>query len=163
MASATTTIHQYHSIKFVILLISPCLPHWKIRKLWLTHYQCVSQKTSAMFVTGPGKCHGNFKSTISEHLWWIKFMSTSCKIALRWMPQITFDDKLTLVQVMAWCHQATSHYLNQSWLRSMLPYGTTRLQWVNCYYLYIKILYHIVSQVSCWYQAKLLLTQINWE
>ena len=25
------------------------------------------------------------------------------------------DDKSTLVQVMAWCRQATSHYLNQCW------------------------------------------------
>ena len=37
----------------------------------------------------------------------------------------------TLVQVMAWCHQATSHYLNQCWPRSMSPYGVTRPQWVN--------------------------------
>ena len=37
-------------------------------------------------------------------------MSASCEIALRWMPENTFDDKSTLVQVMAWCHQATSHY-----------------------------------------------------
>ena len=33
------------------------------------------------------------------------------------------DDKLTLVQAMAWCRQATSHYLSQCWPRSMLPYG----------------------------------------
>ena len=32
----------------------------------------------------------------------------------------------TLVQVMAWCHQATSHYLSPCWPRSMLPYGATR-------------------------------------
>ena len=29
------------------------------------------------------------------------------------------DDKSTLVQVMAWCRQATSHYLSQCWPRSM--------------------------------------------
>ena len=28
------------------------------------------------------------------------------------MLQNIFDDKSTLVQVMAWCHQATSHYLS---------------------------------------------------
>ena len=39
--------------------------------------------------------------------------------------------KSTLVQVMAWCHQATSHYLSQCWPRSMPPYGFTRPQWVN--------------------------------
>ena len=37
----------------------------------------------------------------------------------------------TLVQVMAWCYQAPSHYLSQSWPRSLSPYGVTRPQWVN--------------------------------
>ena len=41
------------------------------------------------------------------------------------------DDKSTLVQVMAWCRQATSHYLSQCWPRSMSPHGVTRPQWVN--------------------------------
>ena len=41
------------------------------------------------------------------------------------------DDKSALVQVMAWCRQATSHYLSQCWPRSVLPYGITRPQWVN--------------------------------
>ena len=47
------------------------------------------------------------------------------------MPLDLTDDKSTLVQVMAWCHQATSHYLGQCWPRSMSPYGVTRPQWVN--------------------------------
>ena len=29
---------------------------------------------------------------------------------------------------MAWCLQATSHYLNQCWLKSLPPYGVTRPQ-----------------------------------
>ena len=58
----------------------------------------------------PGRCDSNFKSAISEHMLQIKFMSTSCEIALRWIPQNTFDvDKSSLVQLMAWCRQATSH------------------------------------------------------
>ena len=32
---------------------------------------------------------------------------------------------------MAWCCQATSHYLNQCWPRYMSPYGVTRPQWVD--------------------------------
>ena len=35
----------------------------------------------------------------------------SYEIALRRMPLDLSDDKSTLVQVMAWCRQATSHYL----------------------------------------------------
>ena len=31
------------------------------------------------------------------------------------------EDKSTLVQVMAWCHQTTSHYLSQCWPRSVSP------------------------------------------
>ena len=50
---------------------------------------------------------------------------------LRCMPQDLTDDKSTLFQVMAWCRQATSHYPNQCWLRSPMPYGVTRPQWVK--------------------------------
>ena len=41
------------------------------------------------------------------------------------------NKKSTLVQVMAWCCQAQSHYLSQPWPKSMLPCGITRPQWVN--------------------------------
>ena len=52
-------------------------------------------------------------------------------IALRWMPLDLADDKSSLVQVVAWCRQATSHYLSQRWSRPMSPNGVTRPQWVN--------------------------------
>ena len=32
---------------------------------------------------------------------------------------------------MAWCRQATSHYLSQCWPRSLPPYGVTKPQWVK--------------------------------
>ena len=48
------------------------------------------------------------------------------------------DDKSTLVQVMAWCHQATSHYLSHCWPRSVLPYGITRSQWVKAIQTYLQ-------------------------
>ena len=35
---------------------------------------------------------------ISEHMSKIKFMSTSCETAFKWMLQNIFDDELTLVQ-----------------------------------------------------------------
>ena len=71
-------------------------------------------------------------SVISEHMLQIKFMSTSCEISPRWMPQdFTDDDISTMVQVMAWCHGAPSHYLSQCWPRSEWPYGVTRPQWVK--------------------------------
>ena len=39
--------------------------------------------------------------------------------------------KSTLVQVMACCHYAKSHYLSQCWHRSVSPYSITRPQRVN--------------------------------
>ena len=44
-----------------------------------------------------------------------ELISTSWKIGLKWVPQNPMDDKSTLVSVMAWCHQASSHYASQSW------------------------------------------------
>ena len=52
-------------------------------------------------------------------------------IALRWISQNLINDKATLIEAMTWCHQATNHYSNHCWPRSMLPYDVTRLQWVN--------------------------------
>ena len=70
----------------------------------------------------------SFKLTLVNGGWGISY-----EIALRWMPPNLTDDKSTfLVQVMAWCRQATSHYLSQCWPRSMSPNGVTRPQWVKC-------------------------------
>ena len=55
------------------------------------------------------------------------------KLPIIWMWLDFTDDQLTLVQVMAWCHQATSHYLSQCWPRSLSPYGIIRPQWVKQY------------------------------
>ena len=55
----------------------------------------------------------------------------SSEIALRWTSLDLNDDRSTLVQVMAWCRQATSHFLSQCWPRSLPPYDVTRPQWVN--------------------------------
>ena len=61
-----------------------------------------------------------------------KFMSVSCEILLSWTPQNITNGKSTLVQLIAWCCQATSRYLNH-WCssRSMSPYGITSTQWLN--------------------------------
>ena len=57
-----------------------------------------------------------------------------CEIVLRWMSPDLADGRSTLVLVMAWCHQATSHYLSQCWPRSMSPHGVSGPQWVNVKY-----------------------------
>ena len=44
---------------------------------------------------------------------------------------VFFRSSSTLVQVMAWRHQATRHYQSQYRPRSTSPYGITRPQWVR--------------------------------
>ena len=41
------------------------------------------------------------------------------------------DDKSPLFEVMTWCLEAPSHYLWQSWSRSMSPYGVTMPHWIK--------------------------------
>ena len=45
----------------------------------------------------------------------------SCEIAFWWMSLVL---TLTLIKVMAWCHQAPSHYLNQRWPRYISPHAS---------------------------------------
>ena len=76
-----------------------------------------------------GRCGSNFRRIISEHLLHSNFMTISWRIALRWMLH-NFNDKSTLVQVMAGCHQAPGHYLSQCSPRS-LSYRATKPQLFN--------------------------------
>ena len=68
----------------------------------------------------------NFQADLVVNGWGI-----SCETALIWVSLDHTCDKSTLVQVMAWCRQATSHYLGQCWSISMSPYGVTKPQWVK--------------------------------
>ena len=79
----------------------------------------------------PEKFEWNFRHVIFKQILVIDSWGISCEIALDWMSLDLTEDKSTLVQVMAWCRQATSHYLSQCWPRSVSPYGVTRPQWVN--------------------------------
>ena len=54
--------------------------------------------------------------------------SISCEMARRQMPQDLAGGYLTLVQVLVWCRQATSHHMSQFWTRSMSPYDATKPQ-----------------------------------
>ena len=111
-----------------------------------------------------GGFHFNFRLVIFKLTLVNGGLGISHEISLRWMPLDLTGDKSTLVQVMAWCRQATSHYLSQCWPRSLSPYGVTRPQWVND-----KILLRVCSQYNgywcpgdtwtqgiCWHDSDLL-------
>ena len=94
---------------------------------WLVIYALVNSLV-------PERCGRNFKKNIFFKLiCWIDILNLFYEIGLRWVPHNPIDDNSTLVQVMvmAWCRQATSHYLSQCWPKSMSPCGVTRPQWVN--------------------------------
>ena len=79
----------------------------------------------------PGKFESNFTYVIFKQILVIDGWGISSEIDLIWMSLDFTDDQSTLVQVMVWCRQATGHYLNQCWPRSLPPYGVTWPQWVK--------------------------------
>ena len=86
---------------------------------------------------------------------WVKFKSSFYYIAPMEIPQDTFEHKSTLVQVMAWCRQATRHYLAECRPRFLSPYSATRPQWVNLYfllYLLLRIMLNLHFSVATFLQ-----------
>ena len=79
----------------------------------------------------PVKFEWNFRYLIFLIISVIDGWCVSWELALRWMSLNLTDDKSTLVQVMACCLTAPSHYLSQCWPRSLSPYGVIRPQWVK--------------------------------
>ena len=76
-----------------------------------------------------------------------------CLITIRWIPVSLTVDKSTLVQVMARCCQATSHYLNRWWLSYLTPSDIIRGQWVNSDYTNNDCSIEntvVISLISCW-------------
>ena len=57
----------------------------------------------------PGKIQWNLRKIIFKLILVADGCDISSEIALRWTSLDLRDDKSTLVQVMAWCRQATSH------------------------------------------------------
>ena len=56
-----------------------------------------------------------------------------------------------LVQVKAWCRQATGHYLSRCWLSSLTPYGVTTPQWVKVNYRFCFPVWVWGGAVPNWY------------
>ena len=96
---------------------------WEIKLLLKTYINSLA----------PGKFERYFRyvPVIFKRILLTDGWGISCEIALIWVSQNFTDDQSTLVQVMAWCCQATSHYRSQCWSRSLSPYGVTRPQWVD--------------------------------
>ena len=90
-----------------------------------------SQQNTMINPLALGRCGYDIKWVILKVTLRVDILSISCEIVLKWMQRDLADDKSTLVQAMAWCHQATSHYLNHCWSNSMTPQVDTKPQWLT--------------------------------
>ena len=79
----------------------------------------------------PGRCGCYHELVIFQLVSRLNISNILCETVIKWMAQDQTDHKSTLFQVMAWCHQATSHHMSQCWPRPMVPYSITRTQRVN--------------------------------
>ena len=74
-------------------------------------------------------------ATLIDDIFKCNFVNENVLISIRtplnFVPKGPIDNKSSLVQVMAWCRQATSHYLNQWWLSLLMHICVTWPQWVN--------------------------------
>ena len=95
----------------------------------------------------PGRFKVNFRWVIFKLILMVNDWGICCETTLIWVSLDHTYDKSTLVQVMAWCRQATSHYLSQCWPRSLPPYGITKPQWVKSKHFKVMICrdWHIKS------------------
>ena len=103
--------------------------HWKIILLYSTEI-LRALRFNVRFWNAPLVTKLKDVEVISGRMLQIKFMNIYYEIALGWMPQNTFDNKSTQVQVIPWCHQATSHHVNLCWPRMLSQYGVSSRQWV---------------------------------
>ena len=93
----------------------------------------LEQSLAVINSSTPGGCGCNFRDIIFKLIIQNSSLGACCEIAL--MPWNLTYEKSILIQVMTLCHQATIHYLNQCWHRSMLQFGITSPLWVDSWTL----------------------------
>ena len=70
--------------------------------------------------------------SFDENVW------ISLKMSMKFVPKVRINNITSLVLIMAWCGQATSHYLNQWWFILLTHICVTWPRWVNsCHVEYI--------------------------
>ena len=94
------------------------------------HGQCGETDGHVKLTLAHGRFGWNFILVIFKLTLAIDGWGIFREIALRWVSPGLTDDT-SLVQVMAWCRQATSHYMSQCRPKSISPCGVTRPQRVN--------------------------------
>ena len=99
----------HHPSMSWIILCHSILGEWHDR--WVKSHKSY-HKCHDVYSLAPRRCNSNLKSIIFKLIIQNTSLCTQCEIVVKWMPQEPTNEKSTFVQVMAWCHQATSHYLS---------------------------------------------------
>ena len=92
----------------------------------MTSYNLIS--IGSVNPLAPGRCQKCCRNLIFKCIFWYIYLMD---FHWNWSGELATVLKSALVQVMAWCRQATSHNLNQCWLMFLSPYGVGQPQWVN--------------------------------
>ena len=123
---------KFHWHYFQLILLRISMAAWRLKIELHSFALCGFEQNLIKQIVfnslAPGKFEWNFRHVICKQILVIDGWGISCEITLLWMSLDFIDDQSTLVQVMAWCRPATSHYLSQCWPRFLLPYGVTRPQ-----------------------------------
>ena len=107
----------------------PCLFLFSFRCCMLIDFarwfNCTSFTVTMASVTLCNSCELNWTRTVFWLLYSLILLQFSSS-ALIWMSLDFTVGQSTLVQVMAWCRQVTSHYLSQWCHKTLSPYCVTR-------------------------------------
>ena len=102
----------------VLLLLSTRVKRWELSG-------CTTFKS-----LGHGRSGCDFENAIFVLVTVIGIFRISYDNTARWIPRDLADDESTLVQVMSWCRQTTSHYVSECWptlYRHMASLGHNKL------------------------------------
>ena len=87
------------------------------------HRMTVSDTVSGTCNSGSHPCNYQRWRYILKYILMNQNVCILIQISLKFLPMYPIHNKSALTQVKAWCRQATSLYLNQYWIWSMMPYG----------------------------------------
>ena len=143
----TTDTPQLAPLGMLRLFNRPCFLG-PLGLTWLCYIQEVyrSHNTNLINSLASGRCCSDFKSITFNFIIEKRSVGIPYEITHRLMPHNFSHEKSTLAQVMAWCRQATSHYLSQGGPISMSPYGVTKPQWVK---IHIALIWKISMKFVC--------------
>ena len=111
----------------ILLTLSLCYIS-KCWYLWQVNY--INSLTS-------WRCGSSFKGIIFKLIIQNNGLGTNNEIAFVKITKNLTNEMSSLVQAVAWCHQATRHYLSQCWPRSMSPHDVAQPQWVNSIFTFV--------------------------